>query len=144
MTIRRETLLLLPVLLVLMAAGCTDPAPGSNEPALVADTVAKPIQDGTQEIHTKDGGRMQGDVAGGKRNGEWTSYFANGIVRSRATFVDGMRQGPTAVYHENGSLYYSGQYHNDKQVGEWLFFDAQGNRLKVARYDSLGTLLEQK
>jgi hypothetical protein len=141
--IPRDTLLLLSFLFALMAIGCKDAAPSSGEPALVADTTAQPIQDGTQEIHTNDGGRMLGEVAGGKRNGEWSSYFPNGTIRSRATFVDGVREGPTKVYHENGLLYYSGQYHRDKQVGEWLFFDAQGAQVKVVRYDSLGTLLEQ-
>lgn len=136
---------LLPVLTIaLCVTGCSPQAPTSEEPASAKDSTRTVVQDGTREIPVPDGGRMVGDVAAGKRNGEWTSYFASGTVRSRATYANGLREGPSSVYHENGMLFYKGQYHNDQQVGDWLFFDDQGTQLKIARYDSLGTLLEQK
>ena len=101
--------------------------------------------DGMQEIMGQDGSLlMKGELQGGKRQGPWASFFPNGMVRSRATYEQGLQVGATEVFHENGSIYYSGQYHLDKPVGEWRFRDPEGNLVKTVLYDSTGTILEQQ
>ena len=86
---------------------------------------------------------MQGDLHEARRNGPWTSYFPDGGIRSKAVYVDGLEEGPTEVFHENGMTYYTGQYHLGKPVGEWLFYDVKGGKVKTVQYDSLGVMVEQ-
>lgn len=128
----------------LLLFGCESAPPPAPPPSVVADTVSTtPILNGPQVIHTKDGGRMEGELVNGKRIGPWTSFFASGGIRSKAMYVDGLEQGATEIYHENGMVYYTGQYHLGKPVGEWLFYDPKGQKVRTVRYDSLGTMLEQ-
>ena len=87
---------------------------------------------------------MQGEMADGKRVGPWTSFFANGGIRSKAVYVDGLEEGTTEIFHENGMVYYTGQYHLGKPVGEWLFYDTKGGKVRTVHYDSLGTMLDQQ
>lgn len=113
--------------------------------ATKADSSEAPVAvDGLQEIHTADGGRMQGQVVRGERDGQWTAYFPSGIIRSRADYRAGKRNGPVEVFHDNGMPYYTGQYADEVKVGTWLFFDPQGKELKRVTYDSLGVLIEEK
>jgi len=120
---------------------------GTDQPAtppIIVDTTQATLIDGPQIVHTKDGGRMEGEVQDTKRNGPWSSFFANGGIRSKAIYVHGLEEGPTEVFHENGMTYYAGQYHVGKPVGEWLFYNAQGMKVKTVRYDSLGVMLDQR
>jgi antitoxin component YwqK of YwqJK toxin-antitoxin module len=118
---------------------------GGDDQALVADSsaAARPV-DGFQVIHLKDGGRMEGEKRNGIRVGTWSSFHANGGIRSRRTYVDGKEEGTTEVYHENGMTYYSGQYHQGNPVGTWQFHNEAGEPLRTVEYDSLGTMLEQR
>lgn len=90
-----------------------------------------------------DGGRIEGSMVNGKRDGTWFSYFKHGGPRSRITYVDGLEEGQTEVFHESGLTYYVGQYHLGRNAGTWIFYDEQGNEVNRAEYDSLGVLLRQ-
>lgn len=134
-------------ILLLTSAGllsCGAPqTPSEQSPApVVADTLAKPVTDGHQVIHTQDGGRMEGFLRNGKRDGPWVAYFANGGVRSRTTYAAGVEEGPMEVFHENGMTYYFGQYSQGRTVGEWIFFDPQGKELRRVQYDSTGVAVK--
>ncbi len=131
-------------LLSLIIAGCGDgPPPADADKGVVADTVAPPpITEGHQKLYLQDGGHMEGELHEGKRVGPWASYFVNGGIRSRITYVDGVEEGPTEVFHSTGMPYYTGAYHKGKNVGEWIFYDQQGTELKRVRYDSTGVLLK--
>lgn len=122
---------------------CGAPQPTNEQPPvpLVADTSANAVTDGHQVIHTQDGGRMEGFLRDGKRDGPWVAYFASGGVRSRTTYTEGVEEGPMEVFHENGMTYYIGQYHLGRTVGEWIFFDPQGKEVKRVVYDSTGVVL---
>lgn len=119
----------------------TEPSPVV---AQTADSTGAVVVDGMQEIHTADGGRMQGAVVRGERDGQWTSYFPNGIIRSRSDYRAGKRDGPVEVFHNNGMPYYTGQYREEVKVGTWLFFDPQGKELKRVTYDSLGVQVDEE
>lgn len=113
-----------------------------TDTAAVAPKTTEPPKDGPQVISTQDGGRMEGELLDGKREGPWASFFPNGGIRSRITFKGGMEEGPTEVYHDNGMTYYTGQYRAGVTVGEWTFYDPQGKELKRVVYDSLGVKLK--
>lgn len=126
----------------LLLAGCggTDrptETPGANDSTTAPAAAA---QDGPQVIHMDDGGRMEGDLKAGQRTGPWTSYFPNGTVRSRSTYVEGVEEGATEVYHPNGKPYYTGAYRHGQPTGQWVFYDLAGSELNRVVYDSLGVV----
>lgn len=62
-----------------------------------------------------------------KREGKWVYYSKNGEELSITYFKNGLREGHTIVKRPNGSLNYVGEYHDDKMVGVWKFYDEKGN-----------------
>lgn len=136
--------LLLPLLsLVLSSSACNTEVKDAEAEAATNEAVPV-VQDGLQEVQIPDGGLMKGEVKGGVRQGPWTSYFADGALRSRGIYENGELNGPTEVFHANGKPYYTGQYSAGLTVGEWRFYDAAGVLVKTAFHDSTGTLLEQR
>ena len=134
------------LILMVLITSCGPAEPATTEPSksVVADTATPPpITEGHQVLYLKDGGRMEGELRAGKRVGPWASYFADGGIRSRSTYVDGLEEGPTEVFHENGLTYYSGAYHKGKSAGEWVFYDEQGKEQKRVMYDSLGVMVRE-
>ncbi len=130
------------LLLALALSACSGPAAAPAEAPVAADSTARPATDGPQVIHTADGGRMEGQLRDGRRDGPWVSYTAQGGVRSRAMYVNGLEEGPTEVFHDNGLTKYTGQYAKGITVGEWVFYDPQGKEVKRVVYDSTGVLLK--
>jgi len=125
-----------------MGCGSTDTFDSPIDQPTDSVPAPKPtVQDGPQVIHTEDGGRMEGVMVAGKRTGPWLSYFANGGIRSRANYIDGLEEGPTEVFHPTGVAYYTGQYTEGKPSGEWVFFDSKSKELKRVVYDSTGTVI---
>jgi len=129
------------VLMLALSQGCTPPNAGTPASTPAADTTsstpAAPAN-GPQVIHTKDGGRMEGELMEGVRTGPWTSYFPDGSVRSRVTYRNGKEEGPTEVFHTNGMPYYTGHYHQGLTVGDWVFYDPLGKEVRRVTYDSTG------
>lgn len=104
-------------------------------------TTAVVTANGPQVIHLKDGGRLEGELRNGERIGPWTSYHPNGKVWSRSTYVDGLEEGPTEVFQDNGLPFYTGTYHNGKPSGEWVFYDNMGQETKRVLHDSAGVVM---
>lgn len=129
------------VLMLALAQACTPPNAGTPASTPTADTTASTPAapaNGPQVIHTKDGGRMEGELIEGVRTGLWTSYFPDGSVRSRVTYRNGKEEGPTEVFHTNGMPYYTGHYHQGLTVGDWVFYDPLGKEVRRVTYDSTG------
>lgn len=141
--VQHIALLLLASLALTMGSSCREQPQETNSGTMVADSTSTPLSNGWQEIHTQDGGVMKGELQDGQRKGPWTAYFADGMVRSRANYVNGVMEGHTEVFHENGMTYYTGHYRNGQAVGEWLFYDRTGELIRTAVHDSLGKLIEQ-
>ena len=86
------------------------------------------------ELYETGAVRMEGEMKGEKRNGEWKAYFPDGRVQSVGTFVNGLRTGKATVWQENGNLLQEGYYKEGQHVGKWKFYDEQGNLLKEVDY----------
>lgn len=135
----------MPLLVAALLAACGTNTPSQPDPSIspVADSaVPAPPKDGPQVMHLQDGGRMEGELRNGQRVGPWVSFFANGGLRSRITYVNGVEEGFSEVFHDNGMIYYSGNYLRGKTIGEWRFYDREGKELKRVAYDSTGVLLK--
>jgi hypothetical protein len=89
---------------------------------------------------------MEGEIRNAQRQGIWTSYHTNGKVMSRSEYMNGVLQGPTLVFRENGALLYDGQYRyrQGKQIGTWRFYDAGGQVERTVEYDTTGAIINDR
>lgn len=78
--------------------------------------------------------KMEGDMKGDKREGEWKAYFQNGKIQSEGIFENGIRVGKATIYYENGNVYKEGSYKNGCLTGKWTTYDEQGYVLGVKDY----------
>lgn len=86
-------------------------------------------------------GRKQMKIKGrkdeeGRRVGIWKAYFENGVEQSILTYnKEGQRDGIYIVRYPNNLLHYRGEYEADEPVGEWLFYDEEGNLTETKDYN---------
>lgn len=85
--------------------------------------------------------QMEGDMKDGLRTGLWTSYTREGRVKSRSEYRNGEPEGIATVFHANGALYYTGSQRKGRQVGEWRYFDEQGQLVRTVQYDTSGAVI---
>ena len=78
--------------------------------------------------------KMEGDMIGEKREGEWKAFFPDGKVQSEGVFENGIRVGKATIYYENGNVFKEGYYKNGSQTGKWTTYDEQGYVLGVKDY----------
>ena len=88
--------------------------------------------------------RIEGAVQDGSRHGEWKSYTMEGSLLSINNYEMGTYHGPYFNYFPSGETRITGAYHLGTEVGEWIIFDASGNRSGLyRRFDDAGNLLEK-
>lgn len=68
----------------------------------------------------------QGLYEGGKRNGEWTLWFANGNVQKRLTYQFGAEEGLMLEYHPDGAKAAEGMMAAGLATGAWQYWSADG------------------
>ena len=143
----RTTIALAGLLVIMFAC---ERSPSSEAKGTAAQTPAVAAKDslpqnGPAEVKGPDGRvKMKGNMRNGKRHGVWTSFHPGGIIQSKTDYVDGVQQGASVVYHPNGQVYYTGDYRNGHQIGDWRFFDEGGTLVKTVRYDSTGTVINDR
>ena len=62
----------------------------------------------------------------GKRHGKWSFFLESGLEKSMTTYTHGAREGFSIVKHDNGVIFYRGEWRKDKKVGIWTTYDAKG------------------
>ena len=60
-----------------------------------------------------------------------------GILESEAEYKDGKMNGFSKLYYPNGKLLMSGQMKENKEVGNWKYYDENGNLLGEAPYNQI-------
>ncbi|MDP6538341.1 MAG: hypothetical protein QF903_04365 [Planctomycetota bacterium] len=68
------------------------------------------------------------DPFGGGRmaNGERVSTYEGGAERERASWEDGVREGPCRRWYPDGTLKAEGRYEAGRKSGPWRFYAADG------------------
>lgn len=79
--------------------------------------------------------QLEGPIKNNLREGLWSSYYPDGTIWSRATFVAGKSQGETLTYYQNGKLRYKGYYTMDEKSGVWEWYDSTGVIQKKVNFD---------
>jgi antitoxin component YwqK of YwqJK toxin-antitoxin module len=84
-----------------------------------------------KEYHENGQLKIEGiNNADGLRTGIWTSYYPDGKKWSESHYILGLKEGHSVTFYENGNIRYIGEYKNDKQTGEWTFYDEEGNEIE--------------
>jgi antitoxin component YwqK of YwqJK toxin-antitoxin module len=75
-------------------------------------------------------------------NGKAAAFFEDGKPQSIHYYADGKKDSVFAVYTENGTILYNGQYKDGVKTGKWEFFSADG-AVQTKVYDQNGNLIEK-
>jgi hypothetical protein len=59
---------------------------------------------------------MTGAFVHGKRTGQWLSYWDNGRLFSRSSYIDGLLEGTCEYFHEDGSVDEQDEFVHGKRV----------------------------
>lgn len=135
------------VLLCSWSIACGQPQAGS-ESSIVAGQDSITVQDPDEwsiyeETYPNGQVKIKGQMNNGQREGQWTSYGQTGGIKSKNTYEQGKLNGPTVVFRDNGMTFYTGTYKDDRQVGVWEFFDAEGELVRSMNMDSTGIFNDQ-
>lgn len=98
-----------------------------------SDTV---IQNGEYITYYKNGVmEMSGKMKDGKREGVWKSYYEDGSAWSETSFKEGVKNGKTISWFDNEQKRYEGFYKDGKETGKWTFWDERGKQERVKVYN---------
>jgi hypothetical protein len=64
-------------------------------------------------------------------NIHFEGYWENGLLQSKGTWIDGLKQGFWQHYNEDGSIACRGIKIDDRWVGRWQFYDENGQLEKT-------------
>lgn len=70
----------------------------------------------------------------GKLNGEQHTYFENGQLTEKTSYVDGKRNGKRIIYSEEGIIIKEFTYENDQLHGLTKYYDLQGELIIEGNY----------
>jgi hypothetical protein len=75
--------------------------------------------------HYYNNGKLKEEIEMSKDSvphGNWKQYFESGVLKSRFSYVDGIKNGTAELYYPSGNLLEAGTYHDKKRVGKVLFY----------------------
>ena len=75
---------------------------------------------------------------GEKFSGNCSSYFLNGNLRSKQSYIDGLDNDNWTFYFSNDSIRTKAFFDRGKRIGQWKYYSKNGNLWKINTYDSLG------
>ena len=61
-------------------------------------------------------------------------YHKNGKIKEEKNYKNGMLNGNLKHFWENGNLYTTGQYRNNRRTGTWSTYDRKGNLILKEMY----------
>lgn len=110
------------------------------------DSAGKLTQELAREVHYYQGKKKYTDcsfttlkedsVWRAVKDGPAFAYHENGVVQTKAFYVNGKEQGEYKVYRDNGKLLYEGSYESGQRVGEWKFYHKNGRVGKLGHYEN--------
>lgn len=77
---------------------------------------------------------MRGVMKNGKREGLWKSWYEDGSPWSETTFKNGVKNGKTTTWYDNEQKRYEGYYSDDKESGIWTFWDESGKQQQRKKF----------
>jgi len=129
----RTSHLLLFVTLSIATLGCAQRSP--SERVLIADLEQREdvnyLRDqpftGSAYYLDKDGAPLvMRSYVEGKREGEWMSWYADGVLHKSGNTLNGEEHGQYREYYPDGTLHYEYHYDRGAKTGKWLSWYEDG------------------
>lgn len=101
-----------------------------SNPLVSTETYINGILNGESNTYYPDTGEPAEIIffKDGKKNGKLLKYFPEGNLMTESYYTDGLPDGDFTHYHPDGKVQIEGKYYKGKQVvGQWKFFDEDGN-----------------
>jgi antitoxin component YwqK of YwqJK toxin-antitoxin module len=76
-------------------------------------------------------------------DGSYDYYFPNGLPMISGSFKNGMKNGLWEKWTSNGKRKSVGIYHKNHEVGEWKYYDGEGELTMVKKFGKDGLLTNQ-
>lgn len=76
----------------------------------------------------------EGAMKNNERHGIWTQWFENGQVWIEESYLEGFKNGDFTVYYPTGKKNYRGSYNYGTPIGQWKFWNEQGQIVKEVEY----------
>lgn len=70
----------------------------------------------------------------GLRHGVWSAFYPDGTKWSESHYINGAKEGHSVTFYPNGNIRYIGEYKNDKQTGEWSFYNEEGKQTDQKKF----------
>ena len=91
-------------------------------------------KDGLWEIYYTSGQggnlKLKASFKDGIPEGPWETYDVSGKLESKGSYKDGQKEGPWENYYVSGKLKSKGSYKDGQQKGPWEFYYASGKLRK--------------
>ena len=68
------------------------------------------------------------------KSGIFTEFYPNGKVKTVVLKINGIRQGRTTIWYDNGAIQTTGEYQDGNKVGTWSLLDRNGNLISNYKY----------
>jgi antitoxin component YwqK of YwqJK toxin-antitoxin module len=82
-------------------------------------------------------GVRSGELVGGKKDGPWVSYFANGAKMSEGTYRLGEKEGAWVLYWPNGNKRSEAAFVGGKYTGLYTCYYENGNKQWEGYYNPI-------
>jgi hypothetical protein len=139
------------VFLLIMAAACTN-KPSVEVPQVTSQGELEGIPPGAikeefadapgmvRVLLSDNGGSKSADgtYMNGKKEGSWTEYYTNGVVKNITTYMAGEKEGIYAEMNNNGQLIKRFYYHKGQRHGDYKEFNY--SNLKEERIYKFGKI----
>jgi len=104
---------------------------------LISDeTYRKGVLNGLSRTYYPETGNIAESIEfkNGIKQGKLRKYFPEGNIMTEGTYVDDQLDGEFTLYFPDGSTQLKGQYKNGIQIGQWHYFDEQGNEISESEF----------
>ncbi|MGD1840993.1 MAG: toxin-antitoxin system YwqK family antitoxin [Thermonemataceae bacterium] len=81
---------------------------------------------GNYKIAESTGAYSKATFINGKPSGEWRRYDATGKIESTSRFKDGLRDGKSETFYQNGKLQQEAYWDSGKKTGTWKSYKEDG------------------
>jgi hypothetical protein len=78
---------------------------------------------------------MEGEMAGGMQQGEW-SYYSGGVMTESVTYFNSIRSGLYQAYFSNGAVRVRAHFVNGEVNGDYFVYDEMGNIVTNTRMEN--------
>ncbi len=104
------------------------------------ETYKKGELNGLSKTFYPDSGNIAESIEykNGIKQGELRKYFPEGNIMTKGTYKDDLLEGDFTLYFPKGSIQLKGEYHKGRQIGNWQYFDEEGNELSEDEFKEEG------